>query len=107
MEDFYNPIDFSGIVGYPRDIFDDFIQNLSDFHDYGDVCAHVNPFGQCIDDWYDPPIYEDVLMKLFSWTLVDGYVCDWFRDSNDNEFKTIRDLRHAFLERFGDDHDET
>jgi hypothetical protein len=101
MEDFYNPIDFSGIVGYPHDISDDVIENLSDFHDYGDACAHVKAFGQCIDDCYDPRIYEDVLMKLISWTLVDGYACDWFHGSNDNEFKTIQDLCMPFWRYLG------
>jgi hypothetical protein len=73
MGTFLKPIDFSGIVGYPHDISEDVIENLSDFHDYGDACAHVRAFGQLIDDWYNPPIYEDVLMKLFSWTLCEGY----------------------------------
>jgi hypothetical protein len=36
-------------------------------------------------------------MKLFSWTLVEGYAYDWLHDSDDNKFKTIRDLLHAFL----------
>jgi hypothetical protein len=46
-------------------------------------------------------------MKLFSLTLVEGDAYDWFHDSDDNEFKTIQDLIHAFLERFGDDQVET
>jgi hypothetical protein len=45
-------------------------------------------------------------MKLFSWTLCEGYACDWFLVHEDNSFKTIRDLMHFFLERFGDDHDD-
>jgi hypothetical protein len=103
------PFDFSGIVGYPNYIPEDVIENLSNFHDYGDACAHVKAFGQLIDDWYNPPIYEDALMQLFSWTLCEGdrYACDWFLVHEDNSFKTIRDLLHAFLERFGDDQDET
>jgi hypothetical protein len=59
-----------------------------------------------IDDWYDPPIYEDVLMNFFSKTLVPGYAHDWFHNYEDNTFKTIRYLLHDFLERFGDDKDE-
>jgi hypothetical protein len=31
---------------------------------------------------------------------------DWFLVHEDNSFKTIQDLLHAFLERFGDDQDE-
>jgi hypothetical protein len=63
------PFDFSGIVGYPNFIPEDVIDNSPIFHNGGDACAHVKAFGQLIDDWYDPPIYEDALMQLFSWTL--------------------------------------
>jgi hypothetical protein len=45
MGTFLKPIDFSGIVGYPHYISEDVIENLSDFHDYGDACAHVRAFG--------------------------------------------------------------
>jgi hypothetical protein len=106
MRTFLKPIDFSGIVGYPHNISEDVIEKFSDFHDYVDACAHVKALGQLIDDWYNPPIYEDDLMKLFSWTLCEGYACDWFLFHEDNSFKTIRDLLHAFLERFGDDQNE-
>jgi hypothetical protein len=106
MGGFYCPLDFSGIVGYPRDISEDVIENIPDFHDYGDACAHVRAFGHCIDEWCDPPIYEDVLMKLFFMTLCEEDAYYWFHDSEDNTFKTIRDLLHAFLKRFGDDQDE-
>jgi hypothetical protein len=100
--------DFSGIVGYPNYIPEDVIENLSNFHDCGDACAHVKAFGKLIDDWYDPPIYEDALMQLFSWTLCEGagYAYNWFLLHEDNSIKTIRDFLHAFLERFGDDQDE-
>jgi hypothetical protein len=89
IKDFYNPLDFSGIVGYPHDISEDVIENLPDFHNYGDASAHIRAFGQCIDEWYDPPIHEDVLMQLFAMTLCEDYAYDWFHDSDDNEFKTI------------------
>jgi hypothetical protein len=103
------PFDFSRIVGYPHYIPEDFIENLSNFHDYGDACAHVRAFGQLIDDWYNPPIYEDALMKLFSWTLCEGagYACDWFLVHEDNSIKTIRDFLLDVLEIFWDDWDET
>jgi hypothetical protein len=70
-----------------------------------DASAHIRAFTQCFDEWCDPPIYEDVLMQLFVMTLV-GESYDWFHDSPDNTFKTIRDLLHAFLEMFGRDRDE-
>jgi hypothetical protein len=46
-------------------------------------------------------------MEMFVMTLVPGYACDWFHDSEDDTFNTLRDLLLAFLERFGDDRDET
>jgi hypothetical protein len=100
------PIDFSGFVGYPHDISEDVIDNLPDYHNYGDASAHIRAFTQCIDEWCDPPIYEDVLMSLFVMTFCEEYAFNWFQDSEDNTFKTIQDLLHAFLERFGDDQDE-
>ena len=39
MDSFYDPIDFSRIVGYPHDISKDVIDNIPDFHDHGDGCA--------------------------------------------------------------------
>jgi hypothetical protein len=80
---------------------------LPDFHNNGDANSHIKAFGQCISEWYDPHIHEDVLMKLFVLTLVEEDAYDWFHDSDDCEFKTIQDLMHAFLERWGDDHVET
>jgi hypothetical protein len=90
MGGFYDPLDFSGIVGYPHDISEDVIDNIPDYHNFKDVEAHVRAFGRCIDEWCDPPIYEDVLMQLFVMTLCEDLAYDWFHDSDDNEFKTIR-----------------
>jgi hypothetical protein len=100
------PIDFSGFVGYPHDISEDVIDNLPDYHNYGDASSHIRAFTQCIDEWCDPPIYEDVLMSLFVMTFCEEYAFNWFQDSEDHTFKTIQDLLHALLERFGDDRDE-
>jgi hypothetical protein len=77
-----------------------------DYHNFDDGSAHIKAFTQCIDEWCDPPIYEDVLMQLFVMTLCEDLAYDWFHDSDDKEFKTIRDLLFSFLERFGDDRDE-
>jgi hypothetical protein len=65
------PFDFSEIVGYPNDIPED-VDNVLEFHEGGDACAHVKAFWQLIDDWHNPPVYEDALMRLFSWTLLEG-----------------------------------
>jgi hypothetical protein len=40
-------------------------------------------------------------MQLFVFTLVNEQASDWFHDSPDNTFKTIRDLLDAFLNKFG------
>jgi hypothetical protein len=108
MSDLKKPFDFSEIVGYPNDIPEDVVDNVIEFHNGGDAYAHVKAFGKFIDDWYDPPIHEDALMRLFSWTLLEGQgsACDWFLLHEDKSIKTIRDFLHDFLERFGDDQDE-
>jgi hypothetical protein len=69
MDDFYSPIDFSGIVGYPHDISEDVIDNIPDFYDHDDASTHIRAFTKCIEEWCDPPIYEDVLIQLFVLTL--------------------------------------
>jgi hypothetical protein len=100
MDDFFGPIDFSGIVGYPHDISEDAIDNIPDF-DHTHAGAHIWAFTKFIEKWCDPPIYEDVLMRLFVFTLVGERAMYWFHDSPDNTFKTIRELLHAFLNLFG------
>jgi hypothetical protein len=100
MGGFFDPIDFSGIVGYPHDISEDAIDNIPDF-DHTHAGAHIGAFTKFIDKWCDPPIYEDVLMRLFVFTLVGEREMYWFHDSPDNTFKTIRELLHAFLNLFG------
>jgi hypothetical protein len=105
MDDPYSLIDFSGIVGYPHDISEDVIDNIPDYDDYDDASDHVRAFMQCIDEWCDPPIYEDVLVQLFVMTL-SGESFYWFHDSPNKRFKTIWDLLCAFLEMFGHDRDK-
>jgi hypothetical protein len=108
MSEITRPFDFSEIVGYPNDIPEDVVDNVLEFHEGGDACAHIKAFWKLIDDWDDTPIHEDALMRLFSWTLLEGHgsACDWFLIRNDKSIKTIRDFLHDFLERFGDDQDE-
>jgi hypothetical protein len=101
MDGFFDPIDFSGIVGYPHDISEDVIDNIPDFYDHNHAGAHIWAFTKCIEKWCDPPIYEDVLMQLFVFTLCGDRANDWFHHSPNNTFKTIRDLLHAFLDLFG------
>jgi hypothetical protein len=101
MDDFFGPIDFSGIVGYPHDISEDAIDNILDFFDHTHLGAHIWAFTKFIEKWCDPPIYEDVLMRLFVFTLVGERAMYWFHDSPDKTFKTIQDLLHAFLNLFG------
>jgi hypothetical protein len=69
MDDFYGPIDFSGFVGCPHYESSDVFENTPDYGDHDDANTHIRAFTKCIDEWYDPPIYEDVLMKLFAVTL--------------------------------------
>ena len=103
---FFDPIDFSGIVGYPHDISEDAIDNIPEF-DHTRAEHHVAAFSRFVSEWCNPPIYEDVLMRLFVLTLVGERESDWFHDSPDNTFKSIQDLLHAFLKQFGRHDQET
>jgi hypothetical protein len=106
MGDFYGPIDFSGLVGYPHYESSEVFENTPDYGDRDDANTHIRAFTKCIDEWYDPPIYEDVLMKLFAIILDWEKPLHWFHDSPDGRFKNIQGLLHAFLERFGHDRSE-
>jgi hypothetical protein len=75
MDGFWNPIDFSGIVGYPHDISEDAIDNIPEFFDHTHAGAHIWAFTKFIKKWCDPPIYEDVLMQLFVFTLLVNGQC--------------------------------
>jgi hypothetical protein len=80
INDFYNPIDFSKIIDCLREFPEAVVENLPDFRNYGDANAHIRAFGQCIDKWCDPPIYEDVLMQLFVLTFCKEDAYYWFHD---------------------------
>ena len=49
MDSFFDPIDFSGIVGYPHDISEDVIDNILDFYDHDHAGAHIWAFTKCIE----------------------------------------------------------
>jgi hypothetical protein len=97
---FFDPIDFSGIVGYPHDISEDAIDNIPEWR-HGHASDHIVIFTKFIEKWCDPHVYEDVLMQLFVFTLVRDREMFWFQDSLDKSFKTIQELLHAFLDMFG------
>jgi hypothetical protein len=103
MDGFYNPIDFSKIIGYPHELPEAAIENSPAFRNGDNANSHIKAFWQCINKWCDAHIHEDVLMKLFVMTLEDD-AYDWFHDLEDYKFKTIQGLIHAFLERWGDRH---
>ena len=42
IEDFYNPLDFSRIVGYPHDLPEIVIENFPYFHDNNDANAIIS-----------------------------------------------------------------
>ena len=41
MDDFFGPIDFSGIVGYPHDVSRDVLENTPDYCDHDDANTHI------------------------------------------------------------------
>ena len=106
MDDFYNPIDFSKIIGYPHELPEATIENSLAFRNGDNVNSHIKVFWQCINKWCDAHIHEYVLMKLFAMPLEGEYAYDWFHDSEDYKFKTIQGLIHGFSKRWGDRHED-
>jgi hypothetical protein len=49
MDGYHDPIDFSGIVGYPHDISEDVIDNVPDYNDHDDASTHITAFTRCIN----------------------------------------------------------
>jgi hypothetical protein len=83
---FFDPIDFSGIVGYPHDISEDAIDNVPEWH-HGHASYHIVIFTEFIKKWCDPPVYEDVLMQILVFTLVRDPEMFWFKESLDKSIK--------------------
>ena len=51
MGGFFDPIDFSGIAGYPHDISEDAIDNIPEFdHNHAGAQHHVAAFTRFIND---------------------------------------------------------
>jgi hypothetical protein len=48
MDDFYKPIDFSRIIGYPHELPEIVIENLPDFHNNGDANPTSKPLGSVL-----------------------------------------------------------
>jgi hypothetical protein len=65
MDGFWNPIDSSGIVGFPHDIPEDVIDNIPEFFDHNHPGADIVELSpSLLSEWCDPPIHEDVLMQI-------------------------------------------
>jgi hypothetical protein len=48
LDKFYDPIDFSRIIGYPHELPEIAIENLPDFHNYGDAKLTSKPLGSVL-----------------------------------------------------------
>jgi hypothetical protein len=59
------PFDFLGIVGYPNNILEDVVDNVIEFNNGGDACAHIKAFWQLIDDWNTHPYMRMLLCDCF------------------------------------------
>ena len=74
---FFDPIDFSGIVGYPHDISEDAIDNIPEF-DHNHAGAHIVAFTKFIDKWCDPPITRMFLCGYLSLPFLVNRKCIGF-----------------------------
>ena len=70
MDDFYNPIDFTAIAGYPHPIPDKVVETLTMFQGNNAITAesHVKKISQMINRWCRAATskFEDVYMRLFA-----------------------------------------
>jgi hypothetical protein len=60
LEDFYNTIDFSRIIGYPCELPKADIENLPDLCNNGDANSHIKAFWWCIGKWCGLLMITDV-----------------------------------------------
>jgi hypothetical protein len=105
MDDYFSPLDFSAINGYPHALPEKATEKLPSFQGNNAISAkaHIKAFSLCINKWCSGATHnhEDVKMKLFALSFEeDAY--DWFSGLDDNKYATIKDLIEAFTERWGD-----
>jgi hypothetical protein len=105
MDDYFSPLDFSAINGYPHALPEKAIEKLPSFQGNNVVSAksHLKSFSSCINKWCSGATHnhQDVKMKLFALSLEED-AFDWFSRLDDNKYATIKDLIEAFTERWGD-----
>jgi hypothetical protein len=105
MDDYFSPLDFSTINGYPHAIPEKAIEKLPSFQGNNVVTAksHIKVFSLCINKWCSGATHnhQDIKMKLFSLSLEED-ASDWFSSLDDNKYSTIKDLIDGFMERWGD-----
>ena len=103
MDDYFSPLDFSAINGYPQAIPEKPLDKLSYFQGNNAISAkiHIRAFTHCVHKWCGNVSNEYVKMKLFVLSLEEDAL-DWFSDFVDNKFKIIKELIGAFIEKWGD-----
>jgi hypothetical protein len=104
MDDYFSPLDFSTINGYPHALPEKAIEKLPSFQGNNVVTAksHIKLFSLCINKWCSGAAHnhQDIKMKLFALSLEEA--SDWFSSLDDNKYSTIKDLIDGFMERWGD-----
>jgi hypothetical protein len=105
MDNFFSPIVFREMTGYPHDIPEKEIEKLPTFQGNNAVTAkkHIKSFQLCIRKWCNgnAHIHTNVKMRLFSLSLEEDFFY-WFVGQYDNKFNTLNELVNAFIERWGD-----
>jgi hypothetical protein len=105
MDDYFRPLDFSAINGYPHVILEKTIEKLPYFQGNNAITAkaHNKAFSLCINKWCSGATHnhQDIKMKFFALSL-EEYASNWFSSLDDNKYATIKDLIARFMERWGD-----
>ena len=99
MDDYFSPLDFSNINGYPHAILEKSIEKLPSFprNNAITVKAHIKEFSLCINKWCSGAAHnhQDIKMKLFAISLEED-ASDWFSSLDDDKYATITDLIDGF-----------
>jgi len=105
MDDYFSPLDFSAINGYPHAILEKEIEKLPSFQGNNVVTAksHIKVFSLCINKRCSGATHnhQDIKMKLFALSL-EEYAFDWFSSLYDNKYSTIKDMIDGFMEKWAE-----
>jgi hypothetical protein len=98
----YKPLDMSIIQGYPQNMPDKYNKWLPKFLGNNIIIAkeHISNFYYSLGEHEVPTENEDVVMKLFSFSLEENSK-SWYNGLPTNDIRTWKYVHDAFIKRWG------